>query len=51
MSFFKNAWSRFAPALGIALFFVPLVAQASMGIDMRSCNCSSDYPPLHFPPF
>ena len=38
MNFFTKAWIRFAPAVGIALFFVPLLAQASTG--GQACDCT-----------
>lgn len=47
MSFFKQVWGRFAPAVGIALFFVPWIAQASTGIQ-GNCDCS-DYNPIPTP--
>lgn len=49
MSYFKHAWSRFAPAVGLALFFVPLIAQASAGIHAGGCDCITDYNPIPTP--
>jgi len=48
MSFFKQAWGRFAPAAGIALFFVPWIAQASTSTQGRGCECG-DYNPIPTP--
>jgi hypothetical protein len=48
MSFFKQAWGRFAPATGIALFFVPWIVQASTSTQGRGCECG-DYNPIPTP--
>jgi hypothetical protein len=44
MKFFLKAWSRFAPAVAIALFFVPLIAQASSDFHGQACSCGFDKP-------
>jgi len=49
MKFFMKAWSRFAPAVAIALFFVPLIAQASSDFHGQACSCGFDRPFKHCP--
>jgi hypothetical protein len=41
MKFFLKTWIRFAPAMAVALFFVPLIAQGSANFHGNACDCSS----------
>lgn len=48
MNFLRHAWSRFAPAVGIALFFIPFIAQASTDFHAQACGCGGEKP-FHCP--